>query len=95
MLLAILYGMSPATAGARMGKSAEEGRQLMDNFFSQFPNVQKLMEASKATLESTGYVEDWAGRRRHLTDYFLNPYEAEYMEFDENKDNVVIICEEV
>jgi DNA polymerase I-like protein with 3'-5' exonuclease and polymerase domains len=29
-------------------------------------------------LKAHGYVEDWAGRRRHLTDYFLNPYEATY-----------------
>jgi hypothetical protein len=50
MLLAILYGMSPATAGARMGKTAEEGQELMDNFFAQFPKVKDLMDASKKCL---------------------------------------------
>jgi DNA polymerase I-like protein with 3'-5' exonuclease and polymerase domains len=76
MLLAILYGMSAKTAGARMGKSAEEGQELMDNFFSQFPDVKKLIEASKKMLAETGYVEDWAGRRRHLPDFSLPAYEV-------------------
>lgn len=76
MLLAILYGMSPATAGARMGKSAEEGQQLMDNFFAQFPKVRELMDASMADLKEFGYVEDWAGRRRHLPDINLPDYEV-------------------
>lgn len=80
MLLAILYGMSPATAGARMGKTAEEGQALMDNFFAQFPKVQELMAASKKMLSETGYVEDWAGRRRHLPDFKLPPYEVKAIE---------------
>ena len=75
MLLAILYGMSAKTAGARMGKSAEEGQQLMDNFFAQFVEVKKLIDASKKMLKDTGYVEDWAGRRRHLPDFALPAYE--------------------
>jgi len=78
MLLAILYGMSPATAGRRMGKTPEEGKALMDNFFSKFPAVKQLIDDSRAQLVSTGYVEDWAGRRRHLPDIFLAPYEVEY-----------------
>jgi hypothetical protein len=80
MLLAILYGMSPATAGARMGKTAEEGQELMDNFFAQFPKVQELMAASKKMLSDTGYVEDWAGRRRHLPDFKLPAYEVKAIE---------------
>jgi DNA polymerase I-like protein with 3'-5' exonuclease and polymerase domains len=76
MLLAILYGMSPATAGARMGKTAQEGKELMDNFFNQFTEVKKLMDASKNMLHEGGYVEDWAGRRRHLPDFNLPAYEV-------------------
>lgn len=76
MLLAILYGMSPATAGARMGKTAQEGQELMDNFFAQFPKVKELMAASKKMLKDGGYVEDWAGRRRHLPDFNLPAYEV-------------------
>ena len=67
--------MSAKTAGARMGKSAEEGQELMDNFFGQFPDVKKLIDASKEMLFEKGYVEDWAGRRRHLPDFSLPAYE--------------------
>lgn len=75
--------MSAATAGARMEKTAKEGQELMDNFFKSFPKVKQLIEDSRASLKKQGYVEDWAGRRRRLTDYFLEPYEATYK--DETK----------
>ena len=95
MLLAILYGMSPATAGARMGKSAEEGQQLMDNFFAQFPKVRELMDASMADLKEFGYVEDWAGRRRHLPDINLLDYEVRALkESKEANFNPFLECED-
>ena len=72
MLLAILYGMSPKTAGIRMGYDAKEaqkaGQELMDGFFAKFKNVKALMEDSKNDLLEKGYVEDWAGRQRRLPD---------------------------
>ena len=78
LLLAMLYGMSPATAGARMGKSAAEGKQLFDTFFKKFPEVKQLITDSKTMLKTKGYVEDWCGRRRRLPDYFLPPYTVSY-----------------
>jgi DNA polymerase I-like protein with 3'-5' exonuclease and polymerase domains len=102
MLLAILYGMSPATAGARMGKTAEEGQKLMDNFFTQFPKVKELMDKSKEMLANKGYVEDWAGRRRHLPDFSLEPYEfkplantSNFNPFMECEDRVTAIPENI
>ena len=94
MLLAILYGMSAKTAGARMGKSAEEGQELMDNFFSQFPDVKKLIEDSKKMLDEKGYVEDWAGRRRHLPDFKLPSYEVKALkQAGEAEFNPFLCCE--
>jgi hypothetical protein len=95
MLLAILYGMSAKTAGARMGKSAEEGQELMDNFFGQFPDVKKLIDASKAMLSEKGYVEDWAGRRRHLPDFSLPAYEVKVIKKPSAADfNPFLDCED-
>ena len=84
MQLATCYGMSGATAGQRMGKSKEEGQALMDKFFEKFVELKQAIEQSKEDLKkraknNTGeapYVEDWAGRRRHLPDYTLPPYEV-------------------
>ena len=78
MLLAILYGMGAGTAGARMGKTKEEGQELMDNFFAKFTTVKGLIESSKNFLAENGYVEDWAGRRRHLPEMNLPPYEVRF-----------------
>jgi DNA polymerase I-like protein with 3'-5' exonuclease and polymerase domains len=80
ILLAITYGMSSNTLAGRINKTKEEAQEIMDSFFDSFPKVKALIENSKQTLRENGYVEDWAGRRRHLSDYFLNPYEAEYMD---------------
>ena len=78
ILLAITYGMSASTLAGRINKTKEEAQEIMDSFFNSLPNVKALIEDSKRNLQEYGYTEDWAGRRRHLTDYFLNPYEAAY-----------------
>ena len=78
VLLALTYGMGTGTLAARTGKTKAEAQEIFDNFFRSFPKVEELIKSSKEFLKTHGYVEDWAGRRRHLTDYFLNPYEATY-----------------
>lgn len=76
LLLASTYGMSGRTAGIRMQKSAEEGNELLTNFFNGFPKVKKAIDDSKEFLKEHGYVEDFLGRRRRLTDINIDPYEA-------------------
>ena len=83
ILLAITYGMAPSTLAKRLGKTSQEAQEIFDSFFKSFPKVESLVKNTKEFLKTHGYVEDWAGRRRHLSDYFLNPYEATYK--DENK----------
>ncbi len=78
VLLALTYGMGPSTLAKRINKTNQEAQEIFDNFFKSFPKVEELIKSSKEFLRTYGYVEDWAGRRRHLTDYFLNPYEAAY-----------------
>ena len=72
--LAATYGMSGATAGARLGKTKAEGDALLNNFFDGFPGVRDAIEQSKAFLKKNGYVEDFVGRRRRLSDINLPPY---------------------
>lgn len=78
VLLALTYGMGTGTLAARTGKTKAEAQEIFDNFFKSFPKVEELIKSSKEFLRTHGYVEDWAGRRRHLTDYFLDPYTATY-----------------
>lgn len=86
VLLALTYGMGPSTLAKRINKTNQEAQEIFDNFFKSFPKVEELINSSKQFLKEHGYVEDWAGRRRHLTDYFLNPYEATY------KDEATVIA---
>lgn len=79
LLLAICYGMSPATAGARMGKTREEGQELMNSFFKGFPKVKELIDNSQQFARDRGFVCDWAGRRRHLPDISLPSYEVKLL----------------
>lgn len=83
ILLAITYGMAPSTLAKRLGKTNQEAQEIFDSFFKSFPKVEELLKNSKEFLRTHGYVEDWAGRRRHLSDYFLNPYEAAYKNEEE------------
>ncbi len=96
VLLALTYGMGAGTLAARTGKTRQEAQEIFDNFFKSFPKVEELINSSKEFLKNNGYVEDWAGRRRHLTDYFLEPYEATYADKDkilEKTFNPIIGCE--
>lgn len=96
VLLALTYGMGPSTLAKRINKTNQEAQEIFDNFFKSFPKVEELINSSKEFLRTHGYVEDWAGRRRHLTDYFLNPYEASYKDPEEllaKTFNPIIGCE--
>lgn len=76
VLLALTYGMSASTLAQRINSTKEEAQGILNNFFSSFPKVKELIEKSQADLRKNGYVEDWAGRRRHLPDIYLEPYEV-------------------
>lgn len=98
--LATTYGMSGATAGQRMGKTKEEGQALMDKFFNKFVKLKQAIDHSKEELrdrsnnkDEAPYVEDWVGRRRHLPDYTLNPYEV-HLENESPEFNPFLECED-
>lgn len=85
--LASTYGMGAATAGANMGKSAEEGQKLLDNFFAGFPELKKAIDQSKDFLRKNGYVEDFLGRRRRLPEINLPSYTFELKDKSANDSN--------
>ena len=76
--LAATYGMSGPTAGSRLGyegkEAAEKGTSLLLKFFKDFKGVGNTIKWSKEFLKKPGYVEDWAGRRRHLPEISLEKY---------------------
>lgn len=78
MVLAGNYGMGGGGAGSLMGKTAKEGKELLDRYFTMFPGLKNAIDKAKENLKKNGYVEDVVGRRRRLPDIYLAPYEVKY-----------------
>ena len=64
----IVYGITVFGLAERLGISRAEARQLIDGYFTSFPDVQRYMEQAKETACRQGYVVTLYGRRRYLPD---------------------------
>ena len=82
-VLAGNYGMGGAGAGSLMGKTAKEGEELLNKYFTMFYGLKAAIDKSKERLKKYGYVEDIVGRRRRLPDIYLKPYEVSLINKDE------------
>lgn len=82
LILGTMYGMGAKTMASEMECSVEEGKQIIEDFYKEFPKVHKWIEKTEENACKTGYVEDFAGRKRHLPDLLLKEYDI----IDKNKD---------
>jgi len=78
ILLGLLYGRGAASVGEQIHKSREEAQEIIDKFFTAFPDVKKWIDKTIEDAHKYGYVEDIAGRRRRLPDILLPPYDVEF-----------------
>ena len=93
VLLGLLYGRGAASIGEQIGKSREEAQEIMDKFFKAFPKVKEWIDKSISDARKTGYVEDIAGRRRHLPDILLDKYVIKNLSNNvETNFNPFLIC---
>jgi len=83
VLLGLLYGRGAKSIGEQINKTAKEGQEIIDRFYRSFPKVKKWIDSVYEHVKTTGYVEDFYGRRRRLPDILLQPYVVEVL----NKDN--------
>lgn len=74
ILLGILYGRGAASVGEQIGKSTKEAQEIIDKFFTSFPDVKKWIDKTMSDARELGYVEDIVGRRRRLPDIQLPKY---------------------
>ncbi len=77
VLLGLLYGRGAKSIGEQIGKTAKEGQEIIDRFYASFPKVKKWIDSVHTKVRTTGYVEDFFGRRRRLPDILLEPYVIE------------------
>ena len=94
LLLGIMYGMSTQAIANKLKCSVDEAQGIVDSFYNGFPKVRQWTDETIANAKKTGYVEDWAGRRRRLTDITLPEYEVVLTEAGKDTFNPFLWCED-
>ena len=64
----IIYGVSAFGLAEQIGVSRTEAKELIDNYWKEFPAIKKYMNDAVIIARDNGYVETILGRRRYLRD---------------------------
>ncbi len=64
----IIYGISTFGLSERLGIPRAEAKELIDGYFSTYPEVKKYMDNAIQKAKAKGYVETLFGRKRFLPD---------------------------
>ncbi|HUV11654.1 MAG TPA: DNA polymerase I, partial [Acidimicrobiia bacterium] len=64
----LAYGMEAYGLSQRMGVAVEDARDILDDYFSAFPNVASYMERTVAEAKSRGFTTTIFGRRRQIAE---------------------------
>jgi len=64
----IIYGQGAFGLADNLGISRTEAKEIIDNYKSQFPGIQKYMDSTINFAREHGYVETLMGRKRWLRD---------------------------
>ncbi|MDC3050368.1 DNA polymerase I, partial [Flavobacteriales bacterium] len=64
----IIYGISAFGLAQRLGIKRGEAKEIIDNYFLQYPKVKDYMELSIENAREKGFVETIMGRKRMLND---------------------------
>lgn len=84
IVLGICYGRSTTTIGDQLfgankemtdEEKTKEAQKIYDAVLAAFPNLEACMKQSQADARKYGYVETILGRRRHIPDMQLKPFE--------------------
>lgn len=75
IVLGILYGRQIPSIAEQLGVSTKKAQEIYDKVLKAFPALKKFMDESQTMARDLGYVDTAWGRRRHLPDMQLQPYE--------------------
>ena len=64
----IIYGVSAFGLAGQLAISRTEAKEIIDQYFVEFPKVKTYMDTCVHTAQELGYVETVLGRRRYLRD---------------------------
>lgn len=68
----LMYGQSAFGLADNLGISRTEARDIIDEYFKQFPTIRAYMDQNVQFAKQNGYVETIMGRRRYLRDINSN-----------------------
>lgn len=63
----IIFGMGAATMALKMGVSLDEAQHYIKMYLTRRKGIFQLRSAIDRVVRDRGYVRNWYGRRRHLT----------------------------
>lgn len=66
MYLGLCYGMGIKKLCAKLGKSVDDGKKIIDDFNLRVPFVKEIAESCERSAATRGYVKTLCGRRRHF-----------------------------
>ena len=64
----ITYGAGATNLSQQLGIKRTEAKELIENYFAQYPGLRQYMTGIVETARKQGYVETMLGRRRYLRD---------------------------
>lgn len=64
----IIYGQSAWGLAENLGISRTEAKEIIDNYFKQYPSIKQYMDNQMNYARETGYVQTLMGRKRWLRD---------------------------
>ena len=64
----IPYGLSAYGLAQNLGIENSEGKQMIEEYFNRFPNIQTYISETQAFAKENGYVKTLLGRRRYIPD---------------------------
>lgn len=64
----LIYGQGAFGLAENLGISRTEAKEIIDNYFKQFPGIRAYMDEVIEAARKNGYVETLMGRRRYLRD---------------------------
>ncbi|MCB0699222.1 MAG: DNA polymerase I [Chitinophagales bacterium] len=66
----IIYGQTAFGLAGSLGISRTEAKEIIDNYFIQYPGIKQYMDDTIDYAKQHGYVKTLKGRRRNLPDIF-------------------------
>ena len=62
----IVYGMGAGKLADTLEITKAAAQEIIDNYFRGYPGIKRYMDEQHAKVMKTGFVTDWAGRKRRL-----------------------------